>query len=42
VVTRGTDGKLQSVRHMEFTALLLNEVQKLAQRLETKDRQLAA
>jgi DNA repair exonuclease SbcCD ATPase subunit len=49
LVTRGADGKLQSVRYLEFTALLLNELQKqaketreLAQRLETKDRQLAA
>jgi Chaperone of endosialidase len=49
LVTRGTDGKLQSVRYLELTALLLNELQKqaretreLAQRLETKDRQLAA
>ena len=56
LVTRDTDGKLQSVRYLEFTALLLNELQKqtkqlqtqasrtreLAQRLETKDGQLAA
>ena len=28
LVTRGTDGKLQSVRYLEFTALLLNELQK--------------
>ena len=53
LVTRDTDGKLQSVRYLEFTALLLNELQKqnnelqkqakeTRQRLETKDRQLAA
>jgi hypothetical protein len=42
LVTRGTDGKVQSVRYLELNAMLLNEVQKLAQRLETKDRQLAA
>jgi len=69
LVGRGRDGQLQSVRYLEFTALLLNELQKqnsqiqkqandsqkqvnelkkqteetreLAQRLETKDRQLA-
>jgi hypothetical protein len=28
LVTRGTDGKLESVRYLEFTALLLNELQK--------------
>jgi trimeric autotransporter adhesin len=49
LVTRGPEGKVQSVRYLEFTALLLNELQKqakgtreLAQRLEMKDRQLAA
>jgi hypothetical protein len=49
LVTRGTDGKILSVRYLEFTALLLNELQKqaketreLGQRLEAKDRQLAA
>ena len=56
LVTRGLDGKLQSVRYLEVTTLLLNEVQKqtkqlqtqtqetreLAQRLEAKERQLAA
>jgi Chaperone of endosialidase len=30
LVTRDTDGKLQSVRYLEFTALLLNELQKQA------------
>jgi Chaperone of endosialidase len=49
LVTRSLDGKVQSVRYLEFTALLLNELQKQAretqeitQRLETKDQQLAA
>jgi hypothetical protein len=49
LVTYGPDGKLQSVRYLEFTALLLNELQKqsretqeLSQRLQTKDQQLAA
>ena len=49
LVTYGPDGKLQSVRYLEFTALLLNELQKqasqvqeLAQRLKMKDQQLAA
>jgi hypothetical protein len=48
LVVHGTDGKVMSVRYLEFTALLLNELQtqaretqELAQRLETKDRQLA-
>ena len=45
---RGTDGKVEGVRYLELTALLLNELQKqarqtreLGQRLEAKDRQLA-
>jgi hypothetical protein len=49
LVTRGPDGEVQSVRYLEFTALLLNKLQKQAkgtreldQRLEMKDRQLAA
>jgi Chaperone of endosialidase len=46
LVTRGTDGKVQSVRYLELTELLLNELQKQAketrQRLGAKDRQLAA
>jgi hypothetical protein len=49
LVTYGPDCKLQSVRYLEFTALLLNELQKqnnqtqeLAQRLRMKDQQLAA
>ena len=53
LVVHGTDGKVMSVRYLEFTALLLNELQKqnnelqkqakeTRQRLETKDQQLAA
>jgi Chaperone of endosialidase len=46
LVTRGLDGKVQSVRYLEFTALLLNELQRQAketrQRLEVKDQQIAA
>jgi hypothetical protein len=49
LVTTGHDGKVQSVRYLEFTALLLNELQKqakqtreLAQQLKNKDRQLAS
>jgi len=41
-VTRGADGKVQSVRYLEFTVLLLNEVRKLAQKLERKGKHLAA
>jgi hypothetical protein len=48
LVVHGTDSKVQSVRYLELTALLVNELQKqaketreLAQRLETKDRQIA-
>lgn len=49
LVTHGFDGRVESVRYLEFTALLLNELQKqanetriLAHRLKTKDTQLAA
>jgi hypothetical protein len=42
LATRGTDGKVQSVRYLELNAMLLNEVQKLAQRLEKKDREIEA
>ena len=48
LVVHGTDGKPLTVRYLELNAMLLNELQKqaretqeLAQRLETKDRQLA-
>ena|SRR6516165_7100405 len=42
LVTRDSGGKLQSVRYLEFPAMLINEVQKLANRLKIKDQQLAA
>jgi hypothetical protein len=42
LVVRGPDGKVQSVRYLELTALLLNELQKLDERMQTKDQQLAA
>jgi hypothetical protein len=42
LVTRGPDGKVQSVRYLEFTALLPNELQKLDERMQTKDQQIAA
>jgi hypothetical protein len=42
LVTYGPDGKLESVRYLEFTALLLNELQKQAHQLQTKDAQLVA
>jgi hypothetical protein len=42
LMTRRTDGKVQSVRYLEFTALLLNELQKVNHRLEEKDAQTAA
>ena len=42
MVIRGTDGKVEGVRYLEFTALLLNELQKQAHQLQTKDAQLAA
>ena len=48
LVTRGTDGKLQTVHYLDLTGMLLNELQKqaretrqLAERLEMKDQQLA-
>jgi hypothetical protein len=42
LVTRGPDGNVQTVRYLEFTALLLNELQKLDERVQTKDQQIAA
>jgi hypothetical protein len=42
LVVHGTDGKVQSVRYLELTALLLNELQKLDERMQTKDQQIAA
>jgi hypothetical protein len=40
LVTRGPDGKFQSVRYLEFTALLLNELQKQTQQLQKQANQL--
>ena len=40
LVTRGTDGKLQSVRYLELTALLLNELQKQATKLAAQQREI--
>jgi Chaperone of endosialidase len=42
LVVRGTDGKVESVRYLELTGLLLNELQKQVHQLQTKDAQLAA
>jgi hypothetical protein len=39
LVTRDSEGKLQSVRYLEFTALLLNELQKRANQLQTQARE---
>ena len=40
LVTRGNDGKAQSVRYLEFTALLLNELQRQSDELTTQGRQM--
>jgi hypothetical protein len=40
LVVHGTDGKLQSVRYLEFTALLLNELQKHSNQLQKQTTQL--
>jgi hypothetical protein len=42
LVTRGTDGKVQSVRYWEFTAMLLNELQKQATKLAGQQREIEA
>ena len=49
LVVHDIDGKVQSVRYLEFSVLLLNELQKqpmetreLARRLQVKDAQLTA
>jgi hypothetical protein len=41
LVTRGSDGKLESVHYLDFTALLLNELQKQERDTRAKDQQLA-
>lgn len=40
LVTRGRDGQLQSVRYQEFTALLLNELQKQTAKNVEQEREL--
>jgi len=42
LVTYGPDGKLQSVRYMEFTTLLLNELQKQTTKVATQQREIDA
>jgi len=41
-VTRGTDGKVQSVRYLELTALLLNELQKQTTKIAAQQREIDA
>jgi Chaperone of endosialidase len=40
LVVHGTDGKVQSVRYLELTALLLNELQKQTRHMQTQASQL--
>jgi septal ring factor EnvC (AmiA/AmiB activator) len=42
LVVRGTDGKVESVRYLELTGLLLNELQKQSSQLQTQTNQLKA
>jgi ubiquinone biosynthesis protein UbiJ len=42
LVTRGTDGQVQSVRYYELTPMLLNEVQRQQQQMAGQARQLSA
>jgi hypothetical protein len=42
LVTRGTDGKVQSVRYLELTALLLNELQKQTTKIAAQQREIDA
>jgi hypothetical protein len=42
LVTHGPDGKLQSVRYLELTALLLNELQKQAAKVAAQQRAIDA
>jgi Chaperone of endosialidase len=42
LVTRGPDGKVQSVRYLEFTALLLNELQKQGNQIAAQQREIKA
>jgi hypothetical protein len=40
LVSRGADGKVQSVRYLEFTALLLNELQRQQTKLAAQQREI--
>jgi hypothetical protein len=42
LVVHGTDGKVQSVRYLEFTALLLNELQKQTTKIAAQQREIDA
>jgi len=42
LVTRDTDGKLQSVRYLEITALLLNELQKQTTKVAVQQHEIDA
>jgi hypothetical protein len=42
LVVHDTDGKIESVRYLEFTALLLNELQKQTTKVATQQRELDA
>ena len=39
-MTRGLDGKVQSVRYLELTALLLNELQKQTAKVAAQQREI--
>jgi hypothetical protein len=42
LVIHGTDGKVQSVRYLELTALLLNELQKQTAKIAAQQREIDA
>ena len=42
LVVHGTDGKVQSVRYLEFTALLLDELQKQTAKIAAQQREIDA
>jgi hypothetical protein len=42
LITHGPDGELQSVRYLEFTALLLNKLQKQATKIAVQQREIDA
>jgi hypothetical protein len=39
-VLRNTDGKVEGLRNLEFTALLLNDLQKAGEQLQAHTKQL--